>query len=826
MRPNSKNEYQDLHDQTCTHVIKVTDIVKPLDIDLSRPLEIEVGCGKGRFLTSRAAANPDCDFLGIERMFDRVRIFDGKCARLGVTNARVLRLEALYTFHYLLPAHHARRVYVFFPDPWPKKKHHSHRLFGPLFRNALWKRLELGGRLEFATDHAEYFEEVCAGFAEDSRFRRVEPMPRPKEVWTEFETMFREQGLPIHSAAWEALEADDPPLEPLKVPVECEPREGVSRRLSAAVAPRVHFLGIGGVGMAALAALRKLRGDLVSGCDLAPTPRTRWLESLGIPVATGHHPAHVREADLVIATPAVRRDNPELVAAKERGVLRYRGEMLAELVNEAADSIVVCGSHGKTTTATYVARLLLALGENVRWAIGGETGGFPVAGSVQKGPAAKRPSVLVVEGDESDGSLEQYHARTLVVTNVEYDHPDHFKTPADYLACFDRARANAGCVIEGAAENADTAIAVAKRRGHSDAAIRAVLGDIVSALPDRRFQRLEEGFYADYAHHPTEIRYTIARARRICRGKLRVLFQPHRYSRTLALKADFAAALSLADEVTVCPTYSAFESPVEGGDSADLYCELRKLGRVGRVFLARSCEEAWTHARRVHDKGDLALVLGAGDIVNRLNPIAPAKIWIGVGSNTWRSDLDLGVEYVRTSGPAGRPGASLNLPFMAGVPGTVGGWVKMNAGAFGHSVSELVEAVNVDGRWLDAAECGFGYRTSSIRGEIRDVRWKPFRVADYEAGDAYLARRAKFPSGTYGSVFKNPEGDFAGRLLETAGAKSLAVGGASVWERHANVIVRGADATASDVLALAQLMRNAVRFRFGLILDYEVCGLT
>ena len=215
-------------------VIPVTDITKPLACpaiyDPSRPLEVEVGCGKGRFLTGRAAANPDCEFLGIERMLGRVRTFDNKTRRLGLANAHVVRLEALYTFWYLLPAHHARTVYVFFPDPWPKKKHHSHRLFGPLCRNALWKRLETGGKIEFATDHEEYFGEVCDGFAADARFRRVDPMPRPNEVWTEFEEMFREQGLPIHAAAWEALAGDDAPLEPLTVPPEAEPREGVARR--------------------------------------------------------------------------------------------------------------------------------------------------------------------------------------------------------------------------------------------------------------------------------------------------------------------------------------------------------------------------------------------------------------------------------------------------------------------------------------------------------------------------------------------------------------------------------------------------------------------
>ena len=218
-------------------VIPVVDPTKPLACpalyDLSRPLEVEVGCGRGRFLTGRAARMPDCEFLGVERMKERVNVFGAKVRRLGLANAHVLRLEALYTFHYLLPAHHARRVYVFFPDPWPKRKHHSHRLFGPLFLNALWKRLETGGRLEFATDHEEYFGAVCECFAADARFDGVEPMPRPPEVWTEFETMFREQGLPIHCAAWRALPADDSPLAPLTVPPEAEPRAGILRRCMA-----------------------------------------------------------------------------------------------------------------------------------------------------------------------------------------------------------------------------------------------------------------------------------------------------------------------------------------------------------------------------------------------------------------------------------------------------------------------------------------------------------------------------------------------------------------------------------------------------------------
>ena len=602
---------------------------------------------------------------------------------------------------------------------------------------------------------------------------------------------------------------------------------------------RIHLIGVGGVGMAALAALLKSRGNEVSGCDLKATPRTRWLESLGIHVSLGHDPAHLRDADMVVVTPAVSADEPERLAAKGACL---RGEVLAEIVSNHPDSIAVCGSHGKTTTATWTAKLLKALGEDPSWVIGGETGDFPVAGA-GRGP-------LVVEADESDGTLALYHAGTLVVTNCEYDHPDHFKSESEYRACFDAARRNARQVIEGQGlspakpgtdpkipsilaalaphnrQNALLAAEVAIRRGHSPESVADALPSIVAELPDRRFQRLADGVYADYAHHPTEMACAVHMARQVCRGTLRVLFQPHRYSRTKALLSDFPASFAGADEVVLCPTYAAFEQPVEGGDVADLYAECRKT--VPGIRLARSCKEAWTHAVRSSKSGDVTLVLGAGDIVSRLAPLPPSRIWIGAGSNTWRSDLDLGLEYLRTDGPAGRPGAELGIPWMAGIPGTVGGWVRMNAGAFGHSISEVVSRVKVDGEWVAADACGFGYRTSSLRGEIQDVEWDADKLAAARREGAaadYLSRRRRFPVGTFGSVFKNPPGDFAGRLLETVGAKGMRVGGAYVWEGHANVIVRGEGATPSDVLALARLMRNRVLFRLGVELEPEVCGL-
>ena len=639
---------------------------------------------------------------------------------------------------------------------------------------------------------------------------------------------------------------------------------------------RVHFIGIGGVGMAGLAVLMKRRGHEVSGCDVRGGARTRWLASLGIPVSIGHDARHVTGRDLVIVTPAVAQNNPEyLAAADERQAydgrraarLRRRGEVLAELVSGSPDSIAVCGSHGKTTTATFIAKLLLALGENVEWAIGGETGDFPVAGASENSPSP----VLVVEADESDGTLAEYRAKTLVVTNCDYDHPDRFPTRADYLACYDAARAKAGEVIEGDASrlhspvshslagildplaahnrlNALLAVEVAIRRGHDLDAIRAALPSVVAQLPDRRFQPLAPGVYTDYAHHPTEMACAVAMARAKAAGRVTVLFQPHRYSRTKALLGEFPAAFREADEVVLCPTYAAFEAPVEGGDVADLYAACRAAFADGpaspRLYLARSCAEAWEHARNTKRPGDVTLLLGAGDIIDLKASVVPdggvvpasvKRIWIGQGTNTWRSDLRLDVEYIRTSGPAGRAGAELLrepsiaplIPWMAGIPGTLGGWIKMNAGAFGHSISEALEAVKTDGKWLPAAECGFAYRKSALVGEIQDARFKPVTAAAAGNGrpEDYLARRKRFPAGTKGSVFKNPSGDHAGRLLEAAGAKGLKVGGAYVWEEHANVIASGPGATASDFLALARLMAGKVRHRFGVLLEPEVAGL-
>ena len=677
----------------------------------------------------------------------------------------------------------------------------------------------------------------------------------------------------------------------------------------------VHFLGIGGVGMAGVAFLLKARGRAVSGCDLYATPRTRWLEANGIPVAIGHNATHIDSSiGELIVTPAVPPDNPELAAARAAGItVRSRGEVLASLVN-ATDGIAVCGTHGKTTTATFTTRLLQNLGPHPSWCIGGETGSVPVAG-VGTGP-------LVVEADESDGTLALYRPHTLVLNAVDFDHLEHFSSKEDYFDCYRTViRQTSDTIIvcadhpqaldlvqgvcpQGSGDlspkivtfgfapgaqanaadwpdipvlgrhnvaNALAAIAVALSRGFTREQIVAALPDAVSALPDRRFERVAESdgvfVYTDYAHHPAELKCAIDMARALHPARLRVLFQPHRYSRTKALCNEFPPAFAAADEVVLAPVYPAFEEPLLGGDIADLYAAFR--GQALHVLLARSLNEGWRHLFLTARPGDVLMLLGAGDIVNLVPRVKeemsgwkfPDRTWtplvahsffrtggetcgggaqviVGMGSNTWFSDCATDIEIVQvpSNRPAARSGASLlanhpELAFMAGIPGTVGGWTKMNAGAFGDSFGNHVESVEVvlaDGtvRTIPAADCGFAYRRSAIPGLITSVTLKPIPSGGASARPAdFLARRKSFPPRTCGSVFKNPPDASAGKLLEEAGCKSLRVGGAYVWQEHANVIVAGDGCTSSDILALARLMAARVRARFGIVLEPEIRGL-
>ena len=155
-----------------------------------RPLEIDLGCGKGRFLLARAAKCPEINFLGIDRMLRRIRKVDNRARRLDLANVRLMRVEAYYAVAYLIPPAAVDVYYVFFPDPWPKARHESHRLFNPLFLDALHRTLASGGIAHVATDHLPYFEQLSGVFAADARFAPVAPYVPPEDEQTDFERYY------------------------------------------------------------------------------------------------------------------------------------------------------------------------------------------------------------------------------------------------------------------------------------------------------------------------------------------------------------------------------------------------------------------------------------------------------------------------------------------------------------------------------------------------------------------------------------------------------------------------------------------------------------
>lgn len=178
--------------------------VLPLDqyFDTTRPLEVDIGCGKGRFLSARAAAHPEVNFLGLDRLLVRLRKTGSKIVRSDLTNVRLLRIEAAYAIEHLLPPNSVTTFYIWFPDPWPKRRHHRRRLFTADFLKALHERLTSHGCVHIATDHQDYFREIMECFVRDDGFDRLETFVPSEEEQTDFEREFLAQGLPIGRASF------------------------------------------------------------------------------------------------------------------------------------------------------------------------------------------------------------------------------------------------------------------------------------------------------------------------------------------------------------------------------------------------------------------------------------------------------------------------------------------------------------------------------------------------------------------------------------------------------------------------------------------------
>jgi len=431
---------------------------------------------------------------------------------------------------------------------------------------------------------------------------------------------------------------------------------------------RVHFIGIGGVGMSAVARIMVARGVPVSGTDAKDLPVMHDLSAAGARIAVGYDAGNLGDAQTIVAGSAIRADNPELAAARAAGLpVLHRSEALAATM--AGHRVVtVAGTHGKSTTTSMVAVLLKEAGLYPSFAIGANVPALGV------NAAHGASDIFVAEADESDGSFLNYRPLIAVVTNVEADHLDHYGTPEAVFASFDNFAAllpaegvllacadDAGAralaertagkgttrvLTYGTAEDADirlhddgpaavavaigaqthalalqvpgrhnalnaaAAFAVAVELGVAPEAAAAALGHFTGA--SRRFELKGQGrgvrVYDDYAHHPTEVRAALSAARSVAGGrKVHVLFQPHLFSRTREFATEFAEALAAADTALVLDIYPAREDPVPGVTSALIADHLTN----GRLVTA---SEAVDSVVAVAGEGDVVLTVGAGDV--------------------------------------------------------------------------------------------------------------------------------------------------------------------------------------------------------------------
>jgi UDP-N-acetylmuramate--alanine ligase len=375
---------------------------------------------------------------------------------------------------------------------------------------------------------------------------------------------------------------------------------------------RLWFVGIGGAGLSGYAVVAKAWGAEVGGWDRHETPYLEHVRAAGIPVTLSDEVEAAPDGFEAVVSTAFAGQVPGLT----------RAELLAELVSQQ-DSIVVAGAHGKTTTAGMIAFVLDRLGLDPAFLIGGE---IPQLG----GNARAGSGWLVVEGDESDRTIEHLRPKIAVVTNVDLDHHSEFASRAEVEQLFERWLAEVPQVVhtgelapveielavpgEHNRRNAAAALAALELAGVAPKDARPRLAEFTGA--GRRLERRGEAggvvVLDDYAHHPAELEATIAAVRD--GGRVLVLFQPHLYSRTRHLARELGAALATADVVAVTEIYRAREEPVVGVSGklvVDALVESRPGMTVGWM---PSVDEAARFIARRARPGDVALTVGAGDV--------------------------------------------------------------------------------------------------------------------------------------------------------------------------------------------------------------------
>lgn len=439
----------------------------------------------------------------------------------------------------------------------------------------------------------------------------------------------------------------------------------------------VHFIGIGGYGMSAIARVMLDMGCYVTGSDVARKELTDKLQKKGAQVFIGHQAENVAGADLVVYSTDIPKENVELAAAKAQAIpLIHRSKMLARLLNEKK-GVAVAGAHGKTTTSSMIALVMEKTGTDPTYLIGGEI--MDIGSNAKAGQG----DFVVAEADESDGTFLEYFPHIAVVTNIEPDHLENYdgdfenlkkayrqflsqvKENGTAVVCIDddyveetlaEKKANVSLITYAIDKQADymaSNIEPGDRMISFDVTHKGqLLGRMKLSVPGihnvynalatvavcmqagltfeeiaeaiiafrgakRRFQVIGEVndilVVDDYAHHPTEIEATLEAARSTNRRTV-AIFQPQRYTRTFFLLDAFSRAFSEADEVIIVDIYSPANDPEIEGVSAEKLVELIKQNSNANAKYISSKEEVVEHLKRTVAAGDLVLTMGAGDI--------------------------------------------------------------------------------------------------------------------------------------------------------------------------------------------------------------------
>ena len=437
---------------------------------------------------------------------------------------------------------------------------------------------------------------------------------------------------------------------------------------------RIHFVGIGGIGMSGIAEVLHNLGYLVSGSDSRESETTRRLASLGVRVVIGHQAENLGEADVVVRSSAVGQENAEVAAARQRLVpVIQRAEMLAELMRMKY-GVAVAGTHGKTTTTSMVATVLARGGLDPTMVIGGRLNALGSNAKLGRG------DFLVAEADESDGSFLKLSPTIAVVTTIDAEHLDYYRDLAHIqdtfvefinkvpfygmaVLCLDQEniqallpRVEKRYVTYGLRSQADVLARDVEFAGMTSACRVFWKGELLGRLAlnvpglhnvynalaavvvgmdldlrfevirdalaeftgvDRRFQvRGEAGGITvvdDYAHHPVELKATLNAAKDGFGRRVIAVFQPHRYSRTQALLGEFSTAFYQADRLFVTEIYPAGEAPIPGVSGRQIADGVAGHGHRHVTYVADKSELAKAVLDQVAP-GDMVLTLGAGDV--------------------------------------------------------------------------------------------------------------------------------------------------------------------------------------------------------------------